>query len=197
MKRLALLLMKLYPRKWRSRYGREFKGLIEDSTISWTDLIDMMMSIVRMQMERSFAMAKPRVIELKDREVAHGYDYETVVEFPRADGSLSTVTSFEREIDLGDSYVRISHSSRDSAPAQTIVVLGTKGFVSGDHRTDQTEMLVLNSDGTVRRTEQTVMISLPYEKIRQELQERYRQRVSEGMTPDEIFQKFQLSDRSF
>lgn len=139
-------------------------------------------------------ITQPRVIDLKDREVAHGYDYETVVEFPRADGSRSTVTSFEREIDLGDSYVRISHSSRDSAVAQTIVVLGTKGSVSGDHRTDQTEMLVLNSDGTVRRTEQTVMISLPYEKIRQELQERYRRRMSEGMTPDEIFRGFQLGD---
>ena len=58
------------------------------------------------------------------------------------------VRGFSREVDLGDSYVILNHTSRGSAPAQTILVFGRKGEVDGDFRTDETEMLVLREDGT-------------------------------------------------
>ena len=32
MKRVALLLIRLYPANWRARYGEEFKALLEESS---------------------------------------------------------------------------------------------------------------------------------------------------------------------
>jgi hypothetical protein len=101
------------------------------------------------------------------------------------------VRGFQREIDLGDSYVTLNHSIRGSQPAQTILVYGTKGEVDGDFRTDQTEMLVLRADGTVQRTEQTVKTWLKYDAIRDALRDRYRSGMAAGLTADEIHKQIQ------
>jgi hypothetical protein len=104
------------------------------------------------------------------------------------------VRGFHREIDLGDSYVTLSHTSRGSQQAQTILVFGKKGDIDGDFRTDQTEMLVLRADGTVQRTEQTVKTWLKYDAIRDRLREKYRSGMKAGFSPDEIHQQIQAAN---
>ena len=93
------------------------------------------------------------------------------------------VHNFLRQIDLGDSYVTLTHSSRGSEPAQTILICGKKGEIDGDFRTDKTEMLVLEADGTVRRTEQTVKTWPKYDAMIDSVREKYRS----GLSPGEIF----------
>jgi hypothetical protein len=131
-------------------------------------------------------MISPRILDLASRDIPHGYELETVVEYPSDDGSKMLVRGFLREVDLGDSYVTLTHSSRGSEPAQTILVCGRKGEVDGDFRTDETEMLVLCADGTVQRTQQTVKTWLKYDAIRDGLREKYRSGMKAGLTPDEI-----------
>ena len=41
MRRLARLLAKLYPPRWRARYGEEFDGLVCRRPIGWADLADL------------------------------------------------------------------------------------------------------------------------------------------------------------
>ena len=113
-------------------------------------------------------------MDLASRDIPHGYELETAVEYPREDGSTMLVRYFYREIDLGDSYITLSHTSRGSEPAQTILVCGRKGEVDGDFRTDETEMLVLRADGTVQRTEQTVKTWMKYDALRDRLRDKYR-----------------------
>jgi hypothetical protein len=184
MKRLAMWLAHLYPRQWRVRYGHEFYALLEDVDLRWRDLFGVMLGGVRLRMEQP--RAEPNIVNLASRDIPHGYELETVVEYPREDGSKMLVRGFHREIDLGDSYSVLSHTTRGSQPAQTIVVYGTKGEVDGDFRTDETEMLVLHADGTVLRTEQTVKTWLKYEAIRDRLRDRYRSGMAAGLSPDEI-----------
>ena len=128
------------------------------------------------------------------RDIPHGYELETVVEYPREDGSKLLVRGFHREIDLGDSYVTLSHSTRGSALATTILVSGKKGEVDGDFRTDETEMLVLHADGTIQRTEQTVKTWLKYNAIRDRLRDRYRSGMRAGQTPDQIRRQIEEED---
>ena len=136
----------------------------------------------------------PRIVDLASRDIPHGYELESVVEYPREDGSKILVRGFSREVDLGDSYVTLSNSSRGSEPAQTILVCGRKGEVAGDFRTDETEMLVLRADGTVHRTEQTVKTWLKYDAIRDWLRERYRSGMKAGLSPDEIHQQIRSAN---
>ena len=139
-------------------------------------------------------MSEPHIVNLASRDIPNGYELETAVEYPREDGSTLLVRSFYREIDLGDSYITLNHSTRGFEPAQTILVCGKKGEVDGDFRTDQTEMLILQIDGTVQRTEQTVKTWLKYDAIRDRLREKYRSGMAAGLSPDEIHRRILATD---
>jgi hypothetical protein len=139
-------------------------------------------------------MSEPHIVNLASRDIPNGYELETAVEYPREDGSTLLVRSFYREIDLGDSYITLNHSTRGFEPAQTILVCGKKGEVDGDFRTDQTEMLILQIDGTVQRTEQTVKTWLKYDAIRDGLREKYRSGMAAGLSPDEIHRRILATD---
>jgi hypothetical protein len=139
-------------------------------------------------------MSGPHIVNLASRDIPNGYELETAVEYPREDGSTLLVRSFHREIDLGDSYITLNHSTRGFEPAQTILVCGKKGEVDGDFRTDQTEMLILQIDGTVQRTEQTVKTWLKYDAIRDRLREKYRSGMAAGLSPDEIHRRILATD---
>lgn len=207
MKRLARHLARLYPRPWRVRYGREFEALLEDANLTWRDLGDVIAGALRMRLKTWNSSSTPegenctmdqpatllRVIGLKDRNIPHGYEFETTIEQTRADdGSKTLVRQFFRELDFGGSYLTVNHTSRDSEAAQTFIVSGTKGEVAGDFRTDRTEMLVLHADGTVRRSEQTVKTWLKYETIREKLRATYRNGQQAGLSPDQVYQKLRL-----
>ena len=186
MKRFARWLARLYPRQWRARYGEEFDALLEDATLGWRDCWGVVLSALEVRMETT---PLPRIVNLVSRDIPYGHELESSVEYAREDGSKMLVKHFDREIDFGDSYVALKHWSRGAEPAQTVLVFGTKGDVEGDFRTDQTEMLVLQTDGTVRRTEQTVKTSLKYDAIRNRLRDRYRSGMAAGLSPDEIHQQ--------
>lgn len=186
MKRLARWLVRLYPRRWRRRYGQEFDALLEDVNLTWRDIFGLALSALEMRMKSTTV---PRIVDLVSRDIPHGYELETVVEYPCEDGSKILVRGLLREVDLGDSYVTLTHSSRGSQPAQTILVCGRKGEVDGDFRTDETEMLVLRADGTVQRTEQTVKTWLKYDAIRDGLREKYRNGMRAGLSADDVFQQ--------
>jgi hypothetical protein len=179
-KRLALWLSRLYPRRWRERYGREFDALLEDTNLTLLDVF----GVVRLALEmRIKPIAAPRLLDLSCRDLPHGYELESSTELPLKDGTKMVVHNFLRQIDLGDSYVTLTHSSRGSEPAQTILICGKKGEIDGDFRTDKTEMLVLQADGTVRRTEQTVKTWPKYDAMIDSVREKYRS----GLSPGEIF----------
>jgi hypothetical protein len=137
---------------------------------------------------------RPRIVSLTSRDVPGGFELETLVDYPREDGEPLLVRNFSREIDLGDSYVTLNHCSRGWEPAQTVLIFGKKGEVDGDVRTDETEMLVLQIDGTVRRTEQTVKTNLKWDAMRERLRARYREGMAAGLTPDEIHRRIQGDD---
>ena len=88
MKPLALWLARLYPRQWRARYGREFDELIGDAHLTWLDLFDIVWSVLEIEMNPT---NKPRILNLASRDIPHGYELETVVEYPREDGSTVLV----------------------------------------------------------------------------------------------------------
>lgn len=190
MKRLLRRLARFYPRWWRERYGREFHTLLEDSHLKWRDAIDVLLSAIEMKVKSS---PTPHIVSLASRDVPGGYELETSVELPR-NGETTLVRSFYREIDLGDSYLTLNHTSRGSQPAQTVLIFGRKGEIDGEFRTDETEMLVLESDGTVRRTEQTVKTYLKWDAIRERLRAQYREGLAAGLTPDEIYRRIQGDD---
>jgi hypothetical protein len=137
---------------------------------------------------------QPRIISLVSRDVPGGFELETSVELPREGGETMLVRNFSREIDLGDSYVTLNHWSRGWEPAQTVLIFGKKGEIDGDFRTDETEMLLLQIDGTVQRTEQTVKTYLKWDSVRARLREKYRAGMAEGLTPDEIHRQIQSGD---
>jgi hypothetical protein len=194
MKRIARSLIRLYPRQWRVRYGREFAALLEDAELTWRDLADMIAGALCIRQGEYYVMdhpaGSPRILDFKDRDIPHGFEMESAIEYTRGDGQPAIVRQFYREIDLGDSYVMISHSARDSEPAQTIVVSGVKGEVSGDFRSDRTEMLVLNPDGSVRHTQQTVNTWLKQEVFREKARAIYHSGLEAGLSLDQIFKKW-------
>jgi len=189
MRTLARFFAGLYPRQWRVRYGQEFDALLEDMNLTWRDVFGVALSALG-ENYMSEPAVLPRIVDLKSRDIPHGYELETAVEYPtHADGSTMMVRYFYREVDLGDSYFMLRHSTRGSEPAQTMLVCGKKGQIDGDFRTDETEMLVLRPDGTVRRTEQTVKTWLKYDGLRDRMRERYRSGMQAGQTPDQIYQQ--------
>jgi hypothetical protein len=190
MKPLARFFAALYPRQWRARYGREFDALLQDVNLTWRDVFGVALSALG-ENYMSEPEAVPRIVDLASRDIPHGYELETLVEYPRQDGNKLLVRGFCREVDLGDSYVTLNHTTRGFEPAQTILVFGRKGEVDGDFRTDETEMLVLRPDGSVHRTEQTVKTWLKYDGLRDRLRGRYRNGMQAGQTPDEIRQQIE------
>lgn len=197
----ARLLARLYPREWRARYGREFDGLLEDMDLTGLDLVGLVQGALQTYrksrgencaMEEQLALSQ--VVGVERREVPHGYEMETVMEYSRSDGSKTTVRRFFREVDFGDTYVNLQHLTRGSEPAQTIIVSGTKGEVDGAFRTDRTEMLVLHADGTVSRSEQIVKTWVTAEPIREKLLEDYRRALASGQsTTDYYRERFRLA----
>jgi len=175
MKRLAQWLARFYPRWWRSRYGEELDALFEDTNVTLLDLFGVVRSALEMRMSTTDS---PRLLDMACRDLPHGYELESSVELARDDGSRTLVRYFCREIDLGDSYVTFSHTSRGSAPAETILVCGRKGEVDGDFRTDETEMFVLRGDGTIQRTEQTVKTWLKYQPMVDRMRDKFRSGLS-------------------
>ncbi len=188
MRTIARFFAGLYPRQWRARYGPEFDALLDDVNLTWRDVFGIALSALG-ENYMSDPAVRPRIVDLASRDILHGYELETAVEYPREDGSTMLVRGFCREVDLGDSYVTLNHTSRGSEPAQTILVFGRKGEVDGEFRTDETEMLVLSPDGSVHRTEQTVKTWLKYEGLRDRLREKYRSGMQDGRTPDQICQQ--------
>jgi hypothetical protein len=186
MKRLALWLARLYPRRWRERYGREFDALLEDMNLTVLDVFGVVRSALEMRIKSTSA---PQMLDVSCRDLPHGYELESSVEMPLKEGGKMVVRSFLRQIDLGDSYITLTHSSRGSGPSQTILIYGKKGEIDGDFRTDQTEMLVLQADGTVRRTEQTVKTWLKYDAIIDRVRDKYRS----GLSTEEIFRNIRAS----
>jgi hypothetical protein len=191
MKSLARRLVGLYPREWRARYGVELDALLEDANLKWRDIFDLLRSALEVRMNQT---ALPHIVNLASRDIPHGYELETQVEYPLQDGSKILVRGFHREIDLGDSYLTLHHSSRGAEPAETILIWGRKGEIDGDFRTDETEMLVLRADATVQRTEQTVKTWLKHDAIRDGLREKYRSGMADGLSPDEIHRRILATD---
>ncbi len=192
MKRLARWLTHLYPRWWRSRYGQEFAALLQDADITLLDVFGVLRSALEMRMEST--TKSPRLLDMACRDIPNGYELESSVEFTRDDGSTTLARYFCRQIDLGDSYLTLTHSSRGTEPAQTILICGKKGEVEGDFRTDETEMLVLRADGTIQRTEQTVKTWLKYDAIVDRVRAKYRS----GQSAEEIFRRIRAeSDNPF
>jgi hypothetical protein len=136
----------------------------------------------------------PHIVSLASRDVPGGFELETLVEFPREGGETILVRNFSREIDLGDSYITVNHCARGWEPAETVLIFGKKGETEGDFRTDETEMLVLQIDGTVSRTQQTVKTYLKWDAMRERLRAKYRAGLAAGLTPDEIHRQIQEDD---
>ena len=189
LKRLARLVARLYPRRWRARYGPEFDALLEDANLTLLDVFGVVRSALEMRME---SPDSPRLLDLACR------DLRAWLRTRKLRGATATrwpntmlVRSFYRQIDLGDSYLTLTHSSRGSGPAQTILICGKKGEVDGDFRTDDTEMLLLQPDGTVRRTEQTVKTWLKYDAMIDRVREKYRN----GLSAEDIFRQHSRGER--
>ena len=53
MRKLAQFVARLYPKAWRERYGAEFDWLLDDLTLSWRDVLDVLKGGLRMRMTRS------------------------------------------------------------------------------------------------------------------------------------------------
>jgi len=123
MKRIAIWLARLYPRWWRSRYGEELDALLEDTNLTLLDVFGVVRSALEMRMK---PIAAPRLLDMSCRDLPSGYELESSVELPLENGSTMVLRSFLRQIDLGDSYVTLTHSSRGSGPAQTILICGKK-----------------------------------------------------------------------
>jgi hypothetical protein len=126
------------------------------------------------------------ILDLQWRDVPNGYELETVMEIVKSDGTKALVREFWRHLDFGESYLTLRHAARGSGPAQTFVVAGAKGEVEGDFRTDRTEMLVFQADGSVKRTEQTVKTWLKGDAMRDKVAAWYREGREAGLTPQQI-----------
>jgi hypothetical protein len=94
--------------------------------------------------------AAPQLVDFKLRDVLHGMEAESAVEFTGEDGSRRRMRSFVRKVDWGDSYTVFNHFAMDAQPARTMITTGQKGQIEGDWRKDTIEVVELRADGTVR-----------------------------------------------
>ena len=93
----------------------------------------------------------PRLLNLRLRDIPHGMEAESAIEFTGEDGSKKQMRSFVRKVDWGDSYTLFNHFALDAQPARTMITSGQKGEIEGDWRRDVIEVVELLADGTARR----------------------------------------------
>ena len=98
----------------------------------------------------SGAPAPPRLIDLKLREVPHGLETESAIEFTGEDGSKRRMRSFVRKVDWGDSYTVFNHFAVEGQAPRTMITSAQKGQVEGDWRKDVIEVVELLADGSSR-----------------------------------------------
>jgi hypothetical protein len=53
MRKMIYFAVRLYPVRWRARYGREFRVLLEDMNAGFGDLLDIVKGGLLMQFQRS------------------------------------------------------------------------------------------------------------------------------------------------
>ena len=107
-----------------------------------------------MDVQPAAAPLPPRpycLIDFETRDIPHGMEVETAVEFTRTDGSRSLQRGFVRRIDLGDSDVTFLHMASGTGPATTMIVSRKKGHIEGDFRHDEFEFVMLQPDDTAHR----------------------------------------------
>lgn len=104
------VLVCLYPRRWRTRYGAELEGLIQEAGVGWTDAFDVLRGAMEMQMTNwtfgrivaSFAVAGALVGGAASLGMPTNYVSKAVLEMPAggADraGSREPVTAFRRTL---------------------------------------------------------------------------------------------------
>ena len=97
-----------------------------------------------------FREMQPQLVDLKVRDIPHGMETESAMEFTAEDGSKRRMRSFIRKVDWGDSYTLFNHFALDAQPPRTMITSGRKGPVEGDWRKDVIEVVELLADGTVR-----------------------------------------------
>ena len=95
--------------------------------------------------------APPKILDWQVRDIPHGMEVESAIEFTRDDGSRRQIRSFVRKVDWGDSYTVFNHIAPGSQPAQTMIISGQKGEVDGNWRRDTIEMVALLPDGSAQR----------------------------------------------
>jgi hypothetical protein len=82
MKRLICQFVRLYPRQWRARYGREFNAMLQQMDLKCSDLFDVIWGALGMRFVNggNFTMdeetARPRILELRSRDIPHGFDLD-------------------------------------------------------------------------------------------------------------------------
>jgi hypothetical protein len=97
-----------------------------------------------------FRELQPRLVGLKLRDIPHGLETESSMEFTGEDGSKRRMRSFTRKVDWGDSYTLFNHFAMDAQPPRTMITSGKKGQVEGDWRRDVIEVVELLADGSAR-----------------------------------------------
>ena len=111
-------------------------------------------------------MNSPKIIRSEETSIPHGTEYQMEMEVSGRAGEPVRIVQFMRKIDMGDAYTILTHISRGSQPAQTILTTGIKGEIHGEHRKDRVEIVLLGSDGTVtklERKEVNVLMNNPFE----------------------------------
>jgi hypothetical protein len=94
--------------------------------------------------------ATPKLTDLRVRDIPHGLESESAVEFLGEDGSRRRTRSFVRKVDWGDSYIVFNHFATDDQPSRTMITSGRKGQIEGDWRRDVIEVVELLADGSAR-----------------------------------------------
>src|SRR5687768_14242976 len=113
MKRIAELLLHLYPYQWRERYGQEFLALVEDSGLGWKNCVDVVIGALAMRvshMQRwpvwrvllAFAVAGGLVAAVVAATLPHRYVSSTVV------GIASDTPTATLRRQISDRYVSIA-----------------------------------------------------------------------------------------
>jgi len=97
-----------------------------------------------------FRELQPQLLGLKLRDIPHGVEAESSMEFTGEDGSKRRMRSFVRKVDWGDSYTLFNHFAIDAQPPRTMITSGKKGQVEGDWRKDVIEVVELLADGGTR-----------------------------------------------
>jgi hypothetical protein len=122
--RLRRVLVRLYPRAWRDRYGAEFTALLEDSGGGWRFTLDVLWRGIAMRM-RSSNLRLPAMFGLAGLLVATGIAFRLPVQY-RASAVARISTP---GIPLGElaSQVRTAMRRLQGPSSQRILVLPKPG----------------------------------------------------------------------